>query len=429
MKKSEWNEGLNHLDSDIIENHLEQKDILNHKKKLKGFWLRVGAVAACLAIICAVAVAPKILNPNPQTLIEVQFLKDEFFSAKNIADLFDIGRTDGIATNTYTTVCVPDAKYLYLNEIPADEYINIYEYKLAKKELNEQEFKEFTNDILANVAAALNINTPSYTVKKDVSTPNLSTFIIDDNHFLHATQNERFSTFSFSTEEDDEKLIIDGNCVQVDQRMSDEEIISSLGPIKETLFNIYGVSFSDVKIIRRYKDYEDNGVAYLYIYFYNKSDCAYNFAAPDSDYISILFDNSKNHPGDTVSKDVLTVADIEYHKYRSEPYQRHGDLYNANRLPLEEAEKLLYKGYVFGGHSCPLCMASQEKIDFEGYDYVGIEYILKSTQDSFVIPFYAFYKEIGTAENGYTIYAKTYVPAIKISGYEEYFESQKANHK
>ena len=45
------------------------------------------------------------------------------------------------------------------------------------------------------------------------------------------------------------------------------------------------------------------------------------------------------------------------------------------------------------------------------------------------VPFYAFYKKIGTAENGNICYAKTYVAAIEVSGYKEYFESQKNYHK
>ena len=75
---------------------------------------------------------------------------------------------------------------------------------------------------------------------------------------------------------------------------------------------------------------------------------------------------------------------------------------------------MLYNGYVFGGHSCPLCMLAQDKIDFEGYDFVDIEYVFeysnKNETPSIGIPFYAFYKNIGTSENGNTIYAKTYVP-------------------
>ena len=103
---------------------------------------------------------------------------------------------------------------------------------------------------------------------------------------------------------------------------------------------------------------------------------------------------------------------------------------DAKRISLEEAENLLYKGYVFGGHSCPLCMAAQEEVDFEGYDFVDITYISGGKNQKVVeIPFYTFYKKIGTAKNGNIIYAKTYVPAIKVSGYEEYFKNQIKYHR
>ena len=57
MKKKEWNEGLNHLDPDLIEKHIEQKERLRQKnKKPKSIWLRFGAIAACFAV-ATIAVA------------------------------------------------------------------------------------------------------------------------------------------------------------------------------------------------------------------------------------------------------------------------------------------------------------------------------------------------------------------------------------
>ena len=35
MKKKEWNEGLNHLDPDLVEKYVEQKDRLENRKKAK----------------------------------------------------------------------------------------------------------------------------------------------------------------------------------------------------------------------------------------------------------------------------------------------------------------------------------------------------------------------------------------------------------
>ena len=35
MKKEEWNEGLNNIDSDLVEKYVEEKDKLTVKKKRK----------------------------------------------------------------------------------------------------------------------------------------------------------------------------------------------------------------------------------------------------------------------------------------------------------------------------------------------------------------------------------------------------------
>ncbi len=59
MKKNEWNEGLDHIDPDLIEKYVEQKDRLRQKKKSKSAWLRFGAIAACFAlIVSAIIVVP-----------------------------------------------------------------------------------------------------------------------------------------------------------------------------------------------------------------------------------------------------------------------------------------------------------------------------------------------------------------------------------
>jgi hypothetical protein len=43
--------------------------------------------------------------------------------------------------------------------------------------------------------------------------------------------------------------------------------------------------------------------------------------------------------------------------------------------------------------------------------------------------FYIFYKLMGADDNGILLYAKTYVPAIEVSGYVEYFKEQEKDHK
>ena len=61
-----------------------------------------------------------------------------------------------------------------------------------------------------------------------------------------------------------------------------------------------------------------------------------------------------------------------------------------------------------------------------------MEYVVGYDPDNettMCIPFYAFYKKIGTSVNGNFIYAKTYVAAIEVSGYTEFFEKQKDEHQ
>lgn len=72
MKKKEWNEGLNYLDPDLVEKHIEQKERLRQKnKKPKSIWLRFGAIAACfLLIVSVVIVVPMLREDDPGIIPE-----------------------------------------------------------------------------------------------------------------------------------------------------------------------------------------------------------------------------------------------------------------------------------------------------------------------------------------------------------------------
>ena len=143
MKISDWNESLNNLDFDLVENYVLKKEALIHKKRLRSVWLRVGAVAACLAIIVSAAfVAPRLNFGEHQNQVasEVPILKDGHFSAEYIGSLFN-SRTDGVATNAYTKVYVPDKKYLYISEIPDSEYLDLYQNNTVEKSLTSRSSK------------------------------------------------------------------------------------------------------------------------------------------------------------------------------------------------------------------------------------------------------------------------------------------------
>lgn len=438
MKKKEWNEGLNHIDPDLVEKYVEQKDRLRQRnQKSKNVWLRIGAIAACFVLILsAVIVVPMLQKAN---LPDVPTWDTAQYSAEDIAKLFDSMKLDGVATNAYTKIYVPDSKYLYIGNMTDDEYLKLYQHTQTDKELNEVELKAFIDAFLPKLAESLDAPMPQYSIKeRNYSSGNntLSASVDIGSYYLSVSQNPQRNSVILSKLEGNKQLVIDGETIQIDQRLSDEEILDSILSIKNKLFGIFGISFSNAKVVRNFGSYTKHGAERVDIYFYNESAHELNSSQPRpvTDYLYISFDNFSNYSGDIVSDSILTVSSVYYFKNRSDIGDTQYDVVaNAKRISISEAEALLYNGYVFGGHSCPLCMLAQDKIDFEGYDFVDIEYVFeysnKNETPSIGIPFYAFYKNIGTSENGNTIYAKTYVPAIEVSGYKEYFESQKDNHR
>ena len=169
----------------------------------------------------------------------------------------------------------------------------------------------------------------------------------------------------------------------------------------------------------------------IYVYFYdNNAHPLNNFRnIPFTDYICIEYYTSQGAENNSILDDPT----IYYLKRRVKMADMYAPCTKTKRISLQDAEALLYNGYVFGGHICPLCQKSQKKIAFDEYDFVDIEYVFnnsnKTDDTTSGIPFYTFYKNIGKAENGNTIYAKTYVAAIEVSGYKEYFKSQQDSHK
>lgn len=407
------------------------------KKSPKKRWYRLGALAACFALVISAAILVPMLRKDPLPPIPVW--EDAQYSAADIALLFDAAKNDGgIATNAYTKVYVPDPQYLYLDPLPEDNYLGVYQYNPPQKTLNKEEFNAFIDGILPKLASAVNVDIPPYEIKEwntyekglraygDIGAYDMTFEQTETEYWFHLLNLSMYG---------DRKITLAGEPVQIDQRVSDDEIISSLQPIKNILFDLFDVSFTDVKVVRRFDSYSEHGAGSVSIYFYDEDSHGLNRMQerPVSDRITILFDNTENYADDIVSDSVLTVAGIEYYKSREDVSKTYSLIANAKRISLEDAEALLYNGYVFGGHSCPLCMAAQDKISFEGYDFVDLEYVFgydsETYQPTTGLPFYAFYKNIGASENGNATYAKTYVPAIEVKDLEAYFQSQKKNHK
>ena len=93
MKKKEWNEGLNYLDPALVEAYVRQKDAIEQRKaQQRSLWLRLGALAACFALIVGaifilpepkedlVGEAPLVLNqpiPNPSIRLDATVFSEK----------------------------------------------------------------------------------------------------------------------------------------------------------------------------------------------------------------------------------------------------------------------------------------------------------------------------------------------------------------
>ena len=65
MKKKEWNEGLNHIDPDLVTQYVEQKERLVKRSRTRAIWLRVGALAACLCLVVGGVLIPLLNKKDP----------------------------------------------------------------------------------------------------------------------------------------------------------------------------------------------------------------------------------------------------------------------------------------------------------------------------------------------------------------------------
>ena len=111
MKKSEWNEGLNHIDSDLVEKYVIQKDAYAKRRRTRGIWLRACAIAACLAIVlCSLMVVPMLFDGGVDT--------SNGGDASNGADISD---GEGAVTEKHTPSTNEYNCETYTSVIPVDD--------------------------------------------------------------------------------------------------------------------------------------------------------------------------------------------------------------------------------------------------------------------------------------------------------------------
>lgn len=131
MNKKQWNEGLNHLDPDLVEKYVAQKDRLAQKKTARRVWLRLGAAAACLALIVSAFFAAPILFPNRSSIpiVHIQSASSapQYYGASfsDGASLAGDAAERGISVTAQYIETLPDTYTFF------DDW-NQYEYRLLR---------------------------------------------------------------------------------------------------------------------------------------------------------------------------------------------------------------------------------------------------------------------------------------------------------
>ncbi len=399
MKDEKIYRSLEYVRDEYLESAADAMRFRPKRKRFRRPWGRI-AVAACLVLAAVIVAVPIWFLDTTDPLDAVDEIT---LSATDLAELFNLQLMDGTGTKRYTKVSINNPDSFALTD---EEYLPIYEYDPTKAPLDESEFEEFAIDRLKRLASAVNV-----TLDIDESMKDNSFHIKSDSgtqHRVYALQQEWENRIGFHSLASSQ---LDGQSLRINADLDDDELIASIDGLQNKLFELYDVSFDDVKIVRQSSE--------IIIVFYNYNDHPMNGIASlaYSDNITYWY----GFDGKILS---------EYTQNRPSATDLYGVIGKAKTLPLEKAEEYLAKGYVFGGyHACPICRREEEKaqplVDFTDYDYVNLEYVddisKSKSEKHYTIPFYAFYKYVGDNDNGERLYAKTYVPAIEVEGIVEYF--------
>lgn len=471
MKNDIFLDVTDKIEDDILEKGIRLRDEYRAKRQRRIMIRKWAFSAAAVVLVTTVVLfsvftktpigspdsANSASNPNSEQNRTDPFgdLQAITLTAQQLTDMFPVKDS----TNSYQKIYAPSDECLNVVSPPQIENVPIFSYNNQGLALSRDELTAYRNAVQPKLTKAFRITAPmnSYdSYDGQWSSPSMSYTNYDRGDVFSSVAQSPATTLvriwqDIKEASDGEyyvdPLLLNGKEISVDQTLSNQELLASLEWVKEELFKLFDVRFTDAVVIREYDDkvrdfnqpdsvsLEPEVVEYLYVYYYNKDDIfanGYDFGNNHfGEHIKLVFDNYQGQFDPKPSADILREVSITYEKYRQPLEKTVTAAGKARLLTLDEAEELLKKGYVFGHHICNLCMQSQDMVDFEEYDVVGFEYVWYrnyKNDTSLIVPFYTFYKVINTRDDGYKTYAKTYVPAIPIEGLEEYFKEQESLH-
>jgi hypothetical protein len=431
MKRMEQQELLQDAIGMIGEDLIDDAD----RRPRRPIIIRWSAVAcACLAVVIGLSAIfgsssePWIPTGKPWQPVIAEGVEEVRLEADVLQNLFSY--TYYGETNAYVKKYAPHIGALAVSPIPQAEYLPIYQAQYEQGD--PEELEAFIQKYLAAANELYGYDVWDYEIEEGLygsSHYEARLAQRDGSHltFLSYGDSLRFYNWPESYEKG---FQFKGEPVSLLDSDTDRQIEEKLSELIAHINRTLGKNYSDISIKKFYNDSELSKVnVCLYNAENTEPPTIFDASPIGSDYIVLEFftknDDSIMGGG---TRDEVYLRYIDYTEYEDSAVSVIG---KALMLSLDEAEELLAKGYVFGGHSCKLCMAEQKKVDFTEYDAVSFEYV--HGKNGMIVPFYTFYKHLGasTSDKTGTIqeYAKTYVPAVEIEGLEEYFDMQTEKHK
>lgn len=408
---------LSYISEDAVTDAWETLESRSKKYRNRQILFRVFIILIALACVFAAA---SIAYPH----IRYMFSKNKYQG--DIGARVAVSVLDESSLSLRTQAIVRDEAHLNIGELYDGDYIPLYGYS----SVSSPSVKDYKNKMLSALINALGADTDAESLVPDeIGYYHIGKYTIYIN---------RTDVYDKTVLKDDyhlvPRIVLDGKSISVAADATDEQIIKSLSTARQILFESFGVSFNDVKILRFCKNHAyDNSETpdnTLTVVFYNEDDhllnrygidgvnCGYHHLHTGvvSDNIAIQFEYSD-------TDDVIYAKRVEYTAYNSVLEQ----VLTAEKISLGEAEAMAASGLAYFAHSCRFCPEGTPDLSFEKYDYVELQYS-KATEHTPALPFYVFYKYTGDTDDGKKIYNLAYVPAIEISGYEEYFSSLTESH-
>lgn len=380
---------------------MKNKKMIDKKDAKRLIWL-LFVLVVCVALVVVFFSKPEepfVLEDHPDALLGASTI---------------LKKSNGLFPSSLLgSTMVYDGEALPINPIPEEDQVPVFRFVRSSMGWNNDMLKAFLDRVVPGLSSAMGVKTPEYEVETGscaVDFPGVFGWAS-----LDVTEGGFSISLSRRGETRTQPIAIHNRCVDLDLNQTDQQILEDVFGIKKDLFDIFQADYPDAQILR-----SQSGIDILYY----DADGHYLNQFRDYPHTGRLL----LHFSDRSNSGKLSLFSITYSE-DLEPMEEIYPLFGyGNRISLEEAEKFLENGYVYGGHLCPECLSDEEYVDFSEYDAVSYVYLYNLGTGNYAVPFYAFYKKLDSDAEGVTMYAEAYVCAIELSGWKTYAKNLLRKH-